>query len=163
MTVSAAAIRAAVVALAAASTLLVPNAGAAVFAFAVLGTVLAVVRPAHLGAVVVALAALVGWVIAYGTDATPPVARTVAFALALYLLHATVALAASVPLAATVSPAVVAAWARRCLPGVAAAVVAAAAVTLIGRPDGSLALDVVGLSAVLAAVGALVWLGRQRR
>jgi hypothetical protein len=163
MTGSATAVRAVIMALAAAAMLLVPHAGPAVFAFAVLGTLLAVARPAHVGALVVALAVLVGWVTAYGTDITPPLVRTVCFALTLYLLHATVALAACVPLGATVSRAVVAGWATRCLPGVAAAVVAAAVLVLIGRPPGSPALDVVGLSAVLAAVGALVWLSRVRR
>jgi hypothetical protein len=162
MTVSAAAVRAAIVVLAAAAIVAVPHAGAAVYAFAALGTVLAVARPAYAGALVVALAALIGWVVAYGTDVTPPIGRAIAFALALYLLHAAVALAASVPVRASISSAVVVAWARRCLPGVAAAVSAAAVLVLIGRPAGSLALDVVGLSAVLAAVGALVWLTRAR-
>ena len=157
------AIRMAVLLISVGTTALIPGAGGAVYGFVAVGTVLAVVAPNRAGALVVLVADVLGWAAAYGWHGSPPAVRTAVFAIALYLLHAVVALAASVPLAAYVQPALVRQWAWNCLPGVAAAVVAAPAVSAIGRPSGSLGLDVAGLAAALVAVGALVWLATSRR
>jgi hypothetical protein len=156
-------IRAAIVALAGLTTLLVPDAGSALFTVAGAGALLAAAAPARSGALVVLGADLLGWMSAYGTDTTAPILRTVLFATALYLLHSATALAASVPVRAHVSADVVRTWATRCLPGIGSAVVAGAAVAVIGQAPGSTVLDVVGLGVALCTVGGLAWLTRPRR
>jgi hypothetical protein len=86
----------------------------------------------------------------------------VLFALAVYLVHVAVALAASVPLAAHVPVPVVRAWLRHCVPGVVATALVGALVAAVGRPHGSSALDVIGLLAAVTAAAAIVALTRLR-
>ena len=141
---SALAVRLAVILLAALATWLVPHPGA--------GTV----ATARAGAVVLVLAEVVGWAVAYGEYGSPAPLRTAAFAAAVYLVHQATALAASVPIAADVTRAVVRGWVRRCLPAVAATALAGLLVTVIGHPGGSPALDIAGLAAAVVVVGLLV-------
>lgn len=157
------AIRLAVLLISAGSVALIPDAGGAVYGFVAIGTVLAVVAPNRAGALLVLMADVLGWAAAYGWHGSPPLVRSAVFAIALYVLHAAVALAASVPISAYVQPAIVRQWLMNCVPGVAAAVVVAVAVSAIGRPGGTLGLDIAGFAAALVAVGALVWLGTSRR
>lgn len=160
---SAVPIRLAVLVLGAAATALVPHPGGLLVAGALVGGLCAVAAPTFAGAFVLLFADVAGWTAAYGTDADPAPARTIAFAVALYLAHAATALAASVPLGARVEPAVLVAWTRRCAVPVAGAVLAGLAVALIARASASLVLDVLGLAGVVAALTALVWISRGNR
>lgn len=155
------AIRFSVLAFAGLAVLLVPQPTTGLVVLTVVGAVVAAVLPANAGAVLVLSAVVLAWVVSYGTDATPPLPRTVLFAVATYLLHSSTALAGSVPLAADVRLDVVASWAIRCVPGGVVAVVAGVGVSVIGRVDGSLTLDVAGVLGVLATAGAGVWLARR--
>jgi hypothetical protein len=157
------AIRIAVVLLSVATTAAIPNPSSAVYGFATIGTVLAAIAPNRAGAVLVLLADVLGWASAYGSHGSPAPVRTVAFAIALYLLHSAVALAASVPANSFVQPAVVRRWVWHCLPGIGAAIVLGVVVSALGRPSGSLGLDVAGLAAATLAVAPLLWLARTRR
>jgi hypothetical protein len=160
---SALAIRLAVIVLSAATAALIPHASGALYGFVVIGTVVAVVAPNRAGALLVMLADVLGWTSAYGWHGHAPTLRTVVFAIALYLVHAAVALAASVPANAFVPAAVVRMWAWHCVPGVVATVVMGAVLSTLGQPHGSLGLDLVGLAAVLGATAPLLWLARSRR
>jgi hypothetical protein len=156
------AVRLAVLPFALIATVLVPHPGAALFAVVVVGVLLAAAVPAAVGAFVVLAADVMGWAVGYGTDTTPPVLRTALFAIALYLVHASAALAGSVPVAADLRPDVVTAFAYRCLPGIAIAVVVGVLVATLGDISGSLGLDVVGFAGVLVTGAAVVWLVRGR-
>lgn len=152
------AIRASIAVFATVAVLLLPHPGAGLIVLTAVGTLLAITLPAHAGAVFVLGAVVLGWVVGYGTDASPPLPRTVCFAVAVYLVHAATALAASVPVQAEVSGDVAVSWAVRCVPRVAAAVIVAVGVGLVGHAHGSLVLDVAGLLGVVVTAGAAVWL-----
>lgn len=160
---SALGIRLAVILLAAAATAVIPAPSGLTITFAVVGTVIAAGAPAFAGALVVIIAEVLGWTSAYGTDAFPPVGRTVAFAAVLYLLHAATSLAASVPLEATVQPAVLLRWSMGCIPALGCTIAAGIVVSLLGRSSGSTTLDIVGLAAVAVALAGLVWIARIRQ
>jgi hypothetical protein len=155
-------IRIAVVVLAAAATALIPSPSGITVGFVIVGTALAVTAPSFAGALVVLIAEVLGWTSAYGSDAFPPIGRTVAFAALLYLLHAATSLAASVPSEATVERAVLVRWAIACLPALVCTIAAGVAIALLGRSSGSPALDIVGLAAVAVALAGLVWIARTR-
>jgi hypothetical protein len=155
-------IRIAVVVLAAAATALIPSPSGITVAFVIVGTVLAATAPSFAGALVVLIAEVLGWTSAYGSDAFPPIGRTVAFAALLYLLHAVTSLAASVPTEATVEGAVLLRWAVACVPALACTIAAGVVIALLGRSSGSPALDIVGLAAVAVALAGLVWIARAR-
>lgn len=160
---SAVGIRVAVIVFAAAATSIIPAPSGLTITFVVVGTVAAAAAPSFAGALIVVIAEVLGWTSAYGTDAFPPVGRTVAFAALLYLLHAATSLAASVPIEANVESAVLLRWSAGCIPALGCAVAAGIAVSLLGRSSGSPTLDVVGLAAVAVALAGLVWIARSRQ
>lgn len=126
-----------------------------------LGTVLAICSPARAGATLAILGGVGGWLGSYGAHASPPAGRVLGFAVVLYLLHSSTALAAAVPTSATLDLRTVLRWGGRCLLHLAIAGV----LLLLGHllrsllgPNGSPLLDagaVLGLAAILATV---VWL-----
>jgi hypothetical protein len=88
------------------------------------------------------------------------VTHALAFAAALYLLHESTSLAASVPLTAAASVATARRWAGRCLPGLLAALLASVLMALVGTLPADPVLDVVALAAVLLALAAALALLR---
>ncbi len=85
------------------------------------------------------------------------------WAAALYLLHALLALAAALPRAAGVDPAVFARWGRRTGLALALALPVAAVALTVGSPTGIAAgVRTTGMLAALAAVALPVWLLRRR-
>ena len=64
----------------------------------VLGVLVAVGSPGQGGAGLALGSAVGGWFAAYGAHGSPPLAATAGYALALYLIHTSTALAAAVPL-----------------------------------------------------------------
>lgn len=156
-------IRVAVILFAAAATAVIPTPSGLTITFVVVGTVMAAAVPSFAGALVVVIAEVLGWTSAYGTDAFPPVGRTVVFAALLYLLHAATSLAASVPLEATVQPAVLLRWSKGCIAPLGCTIAAGIVVSLLGRSSGSPTLDIVGLAAVAVALAGLVWIARTRQ
>lgn len=155
-------VRVAVVVLAAAATAVIPSPSSLTVMFVLIGTVIAAAAPSFAGALVVVIAEVLGWTSAYGSDAFPPVGRTVAFAVLLYLLHAATSLAASIPVEASVERAVLLRWSAGCVPALGCTVAAGFGVSLLGRSSGSPALDIVGLAAVALALAGLVWIARTR-
>lgn len=163
LSASAVGIRMAVILLAAAATAVIPAPSGLTITFVVVGTLIAAAAPSFAGALVVVIAEVLGWTAAYGSDAFPPVGRTVAFAALLYLLHAATSLAASVPLEASVERAVLLRWMTGCIPALGCTIAAGIAVSLLGRSSGSPTLDIVGLAAVTVALAGLVWIARIRQ
>lgn len=160
---SAVGIRVAVIVLAAAAAAVIPSPSSLTITFVLIGTAIAAAVPSFAGAIVVVIAEVLGWTSAYGSDAFPPIGRTVAFAALLYLLHAATSLAASVPLEANVQPAVLVRWSTGCIPALGATIAAGVGVSLLGRSSGSPMLDIVGLAAVAIALAGLVWIARIRQ
>jgi hydrogenase/urease accessory protein HupE len=129
----------------------------------VIGVLIAVASPDQAGAGLALGASIGSWFAAYGWDGTPPLAATAGFALALYLLHTSTALAAAVPLGVQLRAPVLYRWLRRCLVELAVAAVLAAASFALGRPDSSSALLLLGLVGVLVLVGIPVLLLHRSR
>lgn len=145
-----------IVVLAAASVALVPHVAPLLLAAVVVGVGMAVMVPARAGAFVVLAALAWAWIASYGVHTEAPLPRTALLAALLYLTHAATALAAAVPLDAALDPAVLTRWAARCLPGVAAAAVAAIALAVPTSLTGSVALDVLGLAGAVVIVAVVV-------
>jgi hypothetical protein len=124
----------------------------------VLGVLVAVTNPARGGAGLALGSAIGGWFAGYGWHGTPPLAPTVGFALALYVLHTGTALAAAAPLSAQLRAPVLSRWLRRCLIELAVAGVLAAASYGLGRPTNSSALQLLGLLGVLVLIAVPVLL-----
>ncbi len=118
----------------------------------VAGVLVAATSPERAGAGLALGAAIGSWLAAYGVHGTPPLASTAAFALALYLLHTSTALAAAIPLSARLRGPVLSRWLRRCSVQLAVAAVLGAASHGLGRPDSSSALHLLGLLGVLLLV-----------
>ncbi|HST46638.1 hypothetical protein [Jatrophihabitans sp.] len=129
----------------------------------VLGVLVAVGSPGQGGAGLALGSAVGGWFAAYGAHGSPPVAATAGYALALYLIHTSTALAAAVPLGVPVRAPVLLSWLRRCLVELAVAAVLAAASYGLARPDPSSALLLLGLLGVLVLVGLPVLLLHRSR
>lgn len=123
-----------------------------------IGVLVAVTNPARGGAGLALGSAIGGWFAGYGWHGTPPLAATVAFALALYVLHTGTALAATVPLSAELRAPVLRRWLRRCLVELAVAAVLAAASYGLSRPASSTALQLLGLLGVLVLIAVPVLL-----
>jgi hypothetical protein len=102
------------------------------------------------------------WVLAYGLRGDPPVANTVGLAVALYLLHTGAALAGAMPPTARPDGQLIVRWCTQA----SVTVVASAAVVGIGygvgRLQGSLTLELLGLAGALLLVVTPVWLLRGR-
>jgi hypothetical protein len=124
----------------------------------VVGVLVAVTNPARGGAGVALGSAIGGWFTGYGWHGAPPLAATVGFALALYVLHTGTALAAAVPLSVQLRAPVLSRWVRRCLIELAVAAVLTAASYGLGRPSSSSALQLLGLLGVLVLIGVPVLL-----
>lgn len=117
------------------------------------GVLVAVSSPDRAGPGLALGAAIGSWLAAYGWDVTPPLAATVAFALALYLLHTGTALAAAVPLGVRLRGPVLRRWLRRCSVELAVAAALAAISYGLGRPGGTSGLQLLGLLGVLVLIG----------
>jgi hypothetical protein len=129
----------------------------------VLGVLVAVGSPGQGGAGLALGSAVGAWFAAYDWHGTPPLAATVGYALALYLIHTSTALAAAVPLSVPVQALVVTRWLRRCLVELAVAAGLAAASYGLARLDSSHALLLLGLLGVLLLVSVPVLLLQRSR
>ncbi len=125
------------------------------------GTVLAVCSPARAGAALAMLGGIGGWVGSYGLHASPPAGRVLVFAVVLYLLHSSTALAGAVPASATLDLRTVLRWTRRCL----LHLVTAGLLLLLGyllrtplRHVDPQLLTVAGVLGVVAILAMTVWL-----
>jgi hypothetical protein len=127
------------------------------------GVLVAVGSPDHGGAGLALGAAIGSWFTGYGVHGSPPLAATVGFALALYLLHTSTALAAVVPLGVPLRGPVLTRWLRRCLVELAVAAALAAGSYALGRPGSSSTLQLLGLLGVLVLVGVPVLLLQRSR
>lgn len=123
----------------------------------VLGVLVAVASPGQGGAGLALGGAIGGWFAAYW-DGAPSLAATAGYALALYLIHTSTALAAAVPVGIPVRAPVFLRWLRRCLVELAVAAALVAASYGIGRPGGSNTLVLLGLLGVLVLAGVPVLL-----
>lgn len=119
LTARALAVRVAVVPLAAAATLLLPTVNGPVVALASTGALIAVFAPPTGGALPLLLLEILTWLFGW-SPGQASTERTLAFAVLLYLLHASTALAADIPWAAQVEVRVLSRWPsgayRVCLP-----------------------------------------------
>jgi hypothetical protein len=124
------------------------------------------VRPRGRFPTVVALAAVVGWLVATTAGAERvDLLSLLVLAGALYLLHSLAALAAVLPYDALVGPEVVARWVGRALAVVlGSAVLAILALAAAGRTGqgADLAAALFGLGVAAALPGLLAWLWRRR-
>lgn|GEM_PF-2692393 len=127
-------------------------------ALTVLGVLVAVGSPGQGGAGLALGSAVGGWFAAYGAHGSPPLAATAGYALALYLIHTSTALAAAVPLGVPMHTVVLTRWLRRCLLELAVAAGLVAASYALGRPGSSSTLLLLGLLGVLVLVGVPVLL-----
>jgi len=93
--------------------LLTPHARPLLTVVMLLGLLGAMVSPARTGQLIVLAAGIAGWVFGYGPHGSPPVARVLAFAVALFLLHDSTSLASTVPLTAELRPEALFGWLRR--------------------------------------------------
>lgn len=140
-----------------------PGLGLAWPALIVTGVLVAVSRPGQGGAGLALGAGIGSWLAAYGWHGSPPLAATVAFAVALYVLHTATALAAAVPLTAQLRAPVLNRWLRRCLVELAVAAGLAAASYGLSRPGSSSTLQLLGLLGVLVLIGIPVLLLHRSR
>jgi hypothetical protein len=123
------------------------------------GLLSAAANPGGMGPGVVLGGAALAWVLRYGAD-PPPVAGTAALTLLLALHHQSAALAAALPVRATVERALLVRFARHgaLVLGLTAVV---GAVTLgLARPGGSVPLELLGVAAAVIAVTVPVVLSR---
>jgi len=141
--------------------LLMPHARLLLTVIMLLGLLGAVVSPARTGQLIVLAAGIAGWVFGYGPHGSPPVARVLAFAVALFLLHDSTSLASTVPLTAELRPEALFGWLRR------SAVTLLVAGVLIGVVYGvgalvsyrsSYPLVLAGLLGITATLGVAAWL-----
>jgi hypothetical protein len=102
------------------------------------------------------------WILAYGLRGDPPVANTIGLAVTLYLLHSAAALAGAMPPTARPDGQLIVRWcAQASITLVASAVVIGIGYGM-GRLQGSLTLELLGLAGVLLLVMTPVWLLRSR-
>lgn len=128
----------------------------------VLGLLAAVPRPRGSGAAVVLGAAAIGYAARYGTR-PPPVAETLLLAAALAVHHQAAALAAALPPTCRVDRAVLARFGGHAVLVLALSAVVAVLALGLGRPGGSVPLELLGLVAAVLATAVPVLLGRARR
>jgi hypothetical protein len=126
-----------------------------------IGTVLATYSPARAGATLAVLGGIGGWLGSYGLHASPPAGRVLIFAVVLYLLHSSTALAGAVPISATLDLRTVLRWGARCLLHLAIAGVLLLLGYLLKSPLGHADSRLLNASAVLgvaAILATMVWL-----
>jgi hypothetical protein len=107
------------------------------------------------------LTGIAGWFAGSGVHGSPSIVRVACFAIALYLLLSSTALAAAVPVRARLEPQAALRWARRWLLHVGlAAAFAALSYGIEASIDGygSYQIELAGLLGVVAVVGCVVWL-----
>jgi hypothetical protein len=124
------------------------------------GLLVSVVRPDGAGPAVVLGCAALAWTVRYGLSA-PPVAATLALALALALHHQAAALAAALPPTAAAEPAVLLRFARHTAVVLGLSAAVAAVALAAGRPGGSVPLELAGLLAVVGVTAVPVLLSRR--
>jgi len=93
--------------------LLLPDLRTLIVVAMLFGLALAVTRPAHTGKFIAMGVGIAGWVLGYDSHASPPVLKVLAFALALFVLHDSTSLAATVPMGATLRREAALGWLRR--------------------------------------------------
>jgi hypothetical protein len=160
-TLSALAVRLVVVA-AGLAVLLIPAHHRSVLVLAMLtGIAIAAASPDRGGPALAVAAAIAGWFAGSGMHGSPSAVRVLSFALALYLLLSSTALAAAVPLTARLEGRAARRWTLRWLLHVAVAGVFAAASYGIEaglEGYGSYQVELAGLLGAVAVVGGAVWL-----
>lgn len=129
----------------------------------VVGVLVAAGSPRQAGAGLALGAAIGSWFAAYGWGGTPPLADTLPFALALYLLHTSTALAAAVPVGVRLRAEVLRRWLARCLIELAVAAGLGAASYGFGRSGNSSVLVLLGLAGVLVLTAVPVLLLHRSR
>jgi hypothetical protein len=129
----------------------------------VAGVLVAAGSPRQAGAGLALGAAIGSWFAAYGWNGTPPLAGTLPFALALYLVHTSTALAAAVPVGVRLRVEVLRRWLGRCLVELAVAAGLGAASYGFGRSGESSVLVLLGLAGVLVLTAVPVLLLHRSR
>lgn len=124
-----------------------------------LGLVAAAVRPGGFGPALVLAGAAIGWALDSGADQAPA-GGTVLVAVALAVHHQAAALAAPLPLTATVERAVLVRAGRHLALVLALSAVVAVPALAVARPGGSVPLELLGLAAAVVAVAVPVVLSR---
>jgi hypothetical protein len=160
-TLSALAVRLVVV-LAGLAVLVIPAHHRAVLELALLiGIAIAAASPERGGPALALAAGIAGWFAGSGVHGSPSVVRVLAFALAMYLLLSSTALAGAVPLTSQLESRAALRWSVRWLLNVAVAGVFTAASYGIGaglEGYGSSQVELLGLLGAVAVVGCAVWL-----
>jgi hypothetical protein len=137
--------------------LLAPDVRLLVLLGMLLGLLAAVVSPSRSGPAIAVGAGIAGWIMAYSSHATPPVARVLVFALALFLLHDSTSLAGTVPMTANLRREALLGWLRRSGVALLLAGVLALAVYGVGALadfSTSYPLEVAGLFGIVATLAA---------
>jgi hypothetical protein len=123
------------------------------------GLVAAAISPGGQGPGVVLAGAGLAWVLRYGVDA-PPVAETAGLVFAMALHHQAAALAAALPVRASVERALLIRFARHGALVLCLTAVVGVLVLGLARPGGSVPLELLGLAAAVVAVLVPVLLSR---
>jgi hypothetical protein len=129
---------------------------------ALVGIPIAVIAPRKLGSIVVLVAAVVAWFIRFHSADNQPIARVVALAALLYLLHSTATLAASMPVTARFDRAVLRRWYAHAVLTLAIFGVVVLVVDNLAHLAGSRPLEYLGLAAILVPVAVLAVLAHDR-
>ena len=124
------------------------------------GLLVSAVRPSSAGSTVVLGAAALAWTVRYGLD-QPPLGSTVLLAVALALHHQAAALAAALPSTARVRAAVLRRFGVHTALVLALSTAVAAVALAVGRPGGSVPLELAGLLAVVLITAVPVVLSRR--
>jgi hypothetical protein len=124
------------------------------------GLLVAAARPDSAGSAVVLGAAALAWTVRYGLT-RPPVAATLVLAVALALHHQAAALAAALPPTANVEPALLLRFGLHTAVVLAVSAAVAVLALAVGRPGGSVPLELAGLLAVVLVVAVPVVLSRR--
>ena len=123
------------------------------------GLVAAAISPGGQGPGVVLAGAGLAWVLRYGVDA-PPAAGTAGLVVAMALHHQAAALAAALPVRASVERALLIRFARHGALVLGLTAVVGVLALGLARPGGSVPLELLGLAAAVAAITVPVLLSR---
>lgn len=129
---------------------------------ALLGLVGTVVMPDSVAPGFTMGALAFAWLLAYGLHGDPPVANTVGLAAALYLLHTGAALAGAMPPTARPDGQLIVRWCTQVSVTLVASAVVIGIGYGVGRLQGSLTIELLGMAGVLLLVVTPVWLLRGR-
>jgi hypothetical protein len=144
------------------AVMLVPGHPKPILVLAMLaGIATAATSPDRGGPALALIAGIAGWFAGSGAHGSPSFVRVACFAIALYLLLSSTALAAAVPVRARLEPQAALRWAGRWLLHVGlAAAFAALSYGIEASIDGygSYQIELAGLLGVVAVVGCVVWL-----